>query len=40
VVLVDGSEEQLKVFLEAVKSEKPEMAEIEEIRVEEYRGWN
>jgi len=38
VVLVDGDEEQLREFVELVKSEKPEMAVVEEIKVEEYEG--
>jgi len=38
VVLVDGDEGQLKEFVELVKSEKPEMAVVEEIKVEEYKG--
>ena len=38
VVLVDGDEEQLKEFVEFVKTNKPEKAVIEEIRIEEYRG--
>ncbi len=38
VVLVDGDEEQLKEFVELVKSEKPEMAVVEEVKVEEYKG--
>ncbi len=37
VVLVDGDEEQLKEFVELVKSEKPEMAVVEEIKVEKYK---
>jgi len=38
VVLVDGDEDQLREFVELVKSEKPEMAVVEEIKVEEYTG--
>ena len=38
VVLVDGDDEQLKEFVELVKSEKPEKAVVEEIKVEEYKG--
>ncbi|WP_457549740.1 acylphosphatase [Archaeoglobus sp.] len=38
VVLVDGDEGQLNEFVEMVKSEKPEMAVVEEIKVEEYKG--
>ena len=38
VVLVDGDEEQLKEFVEFVKTNKPEKAVVEEIRIEEYRG--
>ena len=38
VVLVDGDEEQLKEFVEFVKTNKPEKAVVEEIRIEEYGG--
>ncbi len=38
VVLVDGDEKQLKEFVEVVKSEKPEMAVVESIEIEEYEG--
>jgi len=38
VVLVDGDEEQIKEFVEFVKTNKPEKAVVEEIRIEEYRG--
>ncbi len=38
VVLVDGDEEQLNEFVEFVKTNKPEKAVVEEIRIEEYRG--
>ena len=38
IVLVDGDEEQIKEFVEFVKTNKPEKAVVEEIRIEEYRG--
>lgn len=38
IVLVDGDEEQIKEFVEFVKTNKPENAVVEEIRIEEYRG--
>ncbi len=38
VVLVDGDEEQLKEFVEFVKTNKPEKAVVEEVRIEEYGG--
>ncbi|MDK2876321.1 MAG: hypothetical protein PWQ22_731 [Archaeoglobaceae archaeon] len=38
IVLVDGEKEQLEQFLEFVKNNRPEMAIVEEISVEEFRG--
>lgn len=38
VVLVDGSDEQLKEFVESVKTEKPELAVVEDIKIEKYGG--
>jgi acylphosphatase/uncharacterized protein YoxC len=38
IVLVDGEKEQIEEFVKIVRSEKPENAVIEEIRVEEYAG--
>lgn len=38
VVLVDGDEEQIKEFVEFVKTNKPEKAVVEEVRIEEYGG--
>jgi len=38
IVLVDGEKEQIEEFVKFVRSEKPENAVIEEIRVEEYAG--
>jgi acylphosphatase len=39
IVLVDGKEDQVNQFIELVKSEKPENAIVEEIKVEEYKGF-
>jgi len=38
IVLVDGDEDQLKEFTEKVKAEKPELAVVEDITVEDYSG--
>ncbi|MCS7122080.1 MAG: acylphosphatase [Archaeoglobaceae archaeon] len=38
IVLVDGDKEQLDRFLDFVKSCKPEIAVVEEITVEEFKG--
>ncbi|MEM1672413.1 MAG: acylphosphatase [Archaeoglobaceae archaeon] len=38
IVLIDGEKEQLEQFVEFVKSNKPEMAVVEEISVEEFKG--
>ncbi len=38
VALVDGDEEQIKEFVEFVKTDKHEKAIVKEIRIEEYRG--
>jgi len=38
VVLVDGATEQLEKFVEFVKTNKPEKAVVEEIKVEEFEG--
>ncbi|AEA46508.1 acylphosphatase [Archaeoglobus veneficus] len=38
IVLVEGDEKQLRDFIEYVKTNKPEKAVVEEIRVEEYEG--
>jgi len=38
IVLVDGEEDQIREFLEFVRTEKPENAVVEEIRVEEHSG--
>ncbi len=37
VVLVEGDEEQIREFIEFVKTNKPEKAVVEEIKVEEYK---
>ncbi len=39
VVLVEGDEEVINKFVEAVKTEKPENAIVEEIKVEEFKGF-
>jgi acylphosphatase len=39
VVLVEGDEEQVKQFIELVKENKPESALVEDIKVEEYKGF-
>jgi len=39
VVLVEGDEEVINKFVEAVKTEKPENAIVEEVRVEEFKGF-
>jgi len=39
IVLVEGDEDQINQFIEFVKSEKPENAVVEEIKVEEYEGF-
>ena len=39
IVLVEGDEEQVNQFIELVKSEKPENAVVEDIKVEEYKGF-
>ena len=38
IVLVDGEKEKIEEFIEFIKSEKPEKAVVEEIKVEEYVG--
>ncbi|MEM4565207.1 MAG: acylphosphatase [Archaeoglobaceae archaeon] len=38
IVLVDGEKEQLEQFIEFVKKNRPEMAVVEEISVEEFKG--
>ncbi|RLI77856.1 acylphosphatase [Archaeoglobales archaeon] len=38
VVLIDGDKEQLDEFIRFVNSERPEGADVEEIRIEEYAG--
>ena len=38
IVLVDGEEEQIREFLEFVRTEKPENAVVEDIRIEDYPG--
>ena len=38
IVLVDGEKEQLEEFAEFVKTNKPENAIVDEIRIEEYGG--
>ncbi len=38
LVLVDGDEEQIREFVEFVKSNKPENAVVEEIKIESYDG--
>jgi len=38
IVLVDGEKEQLQQFIEFVKKNRPEMAVVEEISVEEFKG--
>jgi len=38
IVLVDGDKEQLEQFIEFVKKNRPEMAVVEEISVEEFKG--
>jgi len=37
VVLVEGDDEQVKEFIEFVKTNKPEKAVVEEIKVEDYK---
>jgi len=39
VVLVEGRDEMLNRFVETIKKEKPENAIVEEIRVEEFKGF-
>jgi acylphosphatase len=39
VVLVEGEEDQVNQFIKLVKSENPENAIVEEIKVEEYKGF-
>jgi acylphosphatase len=39
IVLVEGDEEQVNQFIELVKPEKPENAVVEDIKVEEYKGF-
>jgi acylphosphatase len=39
IVLIDGEENQVNQFIELIKSEKPENAIVEEIKVEEYKGF-
>jgi acylphosphatase len=39
VVLVEGDEDQVNQFIELVKSEKPENAVVEEIKIEEFKGY-
>ena len=39
VVLVEGGEDQVDQFVELVKTEKPEKAVVEEIRIEEFKGF-
>ena len=38
LILVDGDEDQLREFIELIKTEKPEKAIVDEIRVEDYSG--
>lgn len=38
IVLVEGEERQVEEFVELVKSEKPEKAVVEEVKVEEHDG--
>ncbi len=38
IVLIEGDEEKIGEFVEFVKSEKPEKAVVEEVKVEEYGG--
>ncbi len=38
IVLVEGIEKKVKEFLNIVKSQKPEKAVVEKIKVEEYKG--
>ncbi len=38
IILVEGEKEQLDEFVKFVRSEKPEKAVVEEIKVEEYKG--
>ncbi|MCS7130441.1 MAG: acylphosphatase [Archaeoglobaceae archaeon] len=38
IVLVDGDKEQIEHFVEFVKNNRPEMAIVEEITVEEFKG--
>ena len=38
IVLVDGEKEKIEEFIEFIRSEKPEKAVVEEIKVEEYVG--
>lgn len=37
IVLVEGDEEQIREFVEFIKTNKPEKAVVEEIKVEEYK---
>jgi len=37
VVLIEGDEEQVKEFIEFVKTNKPEKAVVEDIKIEEYK---
>jgi acylphosphatase len=39
IVLVEGDEDQINQFIELVKKEKPENAVVEEIKIEEYKGF-
>jgi acylphosphatase len=39
VVLVEGDENQINQFIEIIKAEKPENAVVEEIKVEEFKGF-
>ena len=38
IVLVEGSEEQIREFVDFVKSNKPDKAIVEDIRIEEFTG--
>jgi acylphosphatase len=39
IVLVEGDEDQINQFIELVKKEKPENAVVEDIKVEEFKGF-
>ena len=39
VVLVEGDENQINQFIELIKENKPENAVVEEIKIEEYKGF-